>query len=348
MRTGGFRPDSRRHDACIRSGRVTDGSTHAEPVIQMSAVSRRFDDVWAVRDVSMDVPPGTILGLIGPSGSGKTTTIRMLTGTLAPTEGEIRVLGQEPGGFSTATRERIAYMPQSFSLYADLTAHENVGFVAALYGYSWFGREGRIRRALTMVDLWDKRNRLARNLSGGEQRRLELACAIVHEPTVLFIDEPTAGVDPMLRQAIWDELRGMRDEGRTLLVTTQYVGEAEYCDTIAILADGELISMGAPEALRRSVFGGDVLQLDADKAVDPELLADLGEVLSVRQPEAHRLIVVVTDAGSATPRLTEVFSAAGVGLRSIQEYQPTFDEVFGELVGRQRLANGSEQSANAS
>jgi ABC-2 type transport system ATP-binding protein len=313
----------------------------------MSGVSRRFEDLWAVRDVSMEVAAGTILGLIGPSGSGKTTTIRMLTGTLLPSAGELRVLGRDPASFSTATRERIAYMPQSFSLYEDLTARENVGFVAALYGYSWFGREGRIRRALTTVDLWDARNRLARNLSGGEQRRLELACAIVHEPAVLFIDEPTAGVDPMLRQAIWEEMRGMRDEGRTLLVTTQYVGEAEYCDNVALLADGELIAMDAPAALRRSVFGGDVLEVDAEKAVDPDLLADLGEVLAVRQPEARRLIVVVTDAGAANPRLSEAFRAAGVGLRSIQEYQPTFDEVFTELVTRRRAANGSEQSGRA-
>lgn len=319
-----------------------------DPVISMSAVSRRFDELWAVRDLSMDIPAGTILGLIGPSGSGKTTTIRMLTGTLPPTSGEMRVLGQEPATFSTATRERIAYMPQSFSLYPDLTARENVGFVAALYGYSWFGREGRIRRSLTTVDLWDARNRLARNLSGGEQRRLELACAIVHEPAVLFIDEPTAGVDPMLRQAIWEEMRGMRDEGRTLLVTTQYVGEAEYCDSVALLTDGQLAAMDAPDALRRSVFGGDVLQVDAEKAVDPQLLANLGEVLSVRQPEARRLIVVVSDAGAATPRLTDVFASAGIGLRSIQEYQPTFDEVFTELVTRQRAANGSERSTHAS
>jgi ABC-2 type transport system ATP-binding protein len=326
---------------------VTTAPAAPEPVISLTGVSRRFGDLWAVRDLSLAVPGGTILGLIGPSGSGKTTTIRMLTGTLAPSAGEIRVLGQDPAAFSTATRERIAYMPQSFSLYADLTARENVGFVAALYGYSWFGREGRIRRALTTVDLWDARSRLARNLSGGEQRRLELACAIVHEPAVLFIDEPTAGVDPMLRQSIWQEMRGMRDEGRTLLVTTQYVGEAEYCDNVALLADGQLIAMDAPDALRRSVFGGDVLQVDAEKAVDSELLANVAEVLSVRQPEARRLIVVVTDAGAATPRITEVFVAAGIGLRSVQEYQPSFDEVFTELVTRQRAANGSEPSARA-
>lgn len=315
---------------------MTRTSPGPEPVISLSEVSRRFGDLWAVRDVSLDVPPGTILGLIGPSGSGKTTTIRMLTGTLAPTAGSISVLDEQPIRFSTRTRERIAYMPQLFSLYPDLTARENVGFVAALYGFSWFGREGRIRRALAAVDLLEVRNRLTRNLSGGEQRRLELACAIVHEPAVLFIDEPTAGIDPMLRQAIWDELRTMRDEGRTLLVTTQYVSEAEYCDHVALLVDGELVAVDRPDALRRSVYGGDLLQVDTSQPVDPQLLADVPEVSAVRQPSATSLIVVATDAGAAAPRLTEVLGAAGIGVVSIQEYQPSFDEVFTELVSRRR------------
>jgi ABC-2 type transport system ATP-binding protein len=313
----------------------------------MSRVSRRFGNLWAVRGVSMQVPTGSILGLIGPSGSGKTTTIRMLTGTLRPNEGQIRVLGQDPARFSIGARERIAYMPQLFSLYPDLTARENVGFVAALYGYSWFGRARRVRRALEIVELWDARNRLARDLSGGMQRRLDLACAIVHEPSVLFVDEPTAGIDPMLRQAIWDELRAMRNEGRTLLVTTQYVGEAEYCDHVALLTDGELIALDTPDAMRRSVFGGDVLQVDADRPIDPEMVANVGEVMSVRQAEPKRLIVVVTQAGIATPRLTDAFRSAGVGIRSIQEYQPTFDEVFSELVERRRTADGGRDAANA-
>jgi ABC-2 type transport system ATP-binding protein len=318
---------------------VTQSPDGADPVIAMSGVSRRFNGLWAVRDLSMAVPAGSILGLIGPSGSGKTTTVRMLTGTLRPTHGQARVLGDDPQRFSRRTRERIAYMPQLFSLYTDLTARENVGFVAALYGISWLGRGSRIQRALSLVDLWHARNRRAGDLSGGMQRRLELACAIVHDPQVLFVDEPTAGIDPMLRRAIWDELRAMRDEGRTLLVTTQHVAEAEYCDRVALLADGELIALDAPEELRRSVFGGDVLQVDADQPIDPQLIADVAEVSAVQQPEARRLIVTVTRAGTAIPRLTDAFRAAGVSLTSIDEYQPSFDEVFTELVRRQRAAN---------
>ena len=304
----------------------------------MSGVTRRFDGLTAVHDVSLRVMPGTILGLIGPSGSGKTTTIRMLTGTLRPTEGEIRVGGQDPRRFSRSLRERIAYMPQLFSLYTDLTAQENVGFVAALYGISWFGRSQRIRRALEVVDLWDARDRRAGDLSGGMQRRLDLACAIVHEPEILFIDEPTAGIDPMLRQQIWDELRTMRDEGRTLLVTTQYVGEAEYCDSVALLAEGELVALDTPLALRHRVFGGEVLQIEAAQPIAPELITNVAEVQSARQTSPRGLMAVVADAGVATPRLMQTLSAAGIDVISMEEYQPSFDEVFAELVRARRAA----------
>ena len=219
--------------------------------------------------------PGTILGLIGPSGSGKTTTVRMLTGTLGRTSGEIRVLGEDPLRFSRRTRGRLAYMPQLFSLYEDLSAQENVGFVAALYGIGPFRRGRLIRRALEVVELYDARHRLARDLSGGMQRRLELACALVHSPDVLFVDEPTAGIDPMLRVKIWDELRALRDEGRTLLVTTQYVTEAEYCDRVALIADGELVAYDAPDELRKKAFGGDVLEVTTARAVDADMLASV-------------------------------------------------------------------------
>ena len=317
---------------------MTTSQTGPDPIIAMSGVTRQFDGLTAVNDVTLQVMPGTILGLIGPSGSGKTTTVRMLTGTLRPTEGEIRVGGEEPQHFSRSLRERIAYMPQLFSLYTDLTAEENVGFVAALYGISWFGRGGRIRRALEIVDLWEARKRRAGDLSGGMQRRLDLACAIVHQPDILFIDEPTAGIDPMLRQQIWDELRSMRDEGRTLLVTTQYVGEAEYCDSVALLAEGELVAVDSPVALRHRVFGGEVLQIEAAQPISPELITNVAEVQSAQQSSPRGLTAVVADAGVATPRLMETLTGAGIDVISMEEYQPSFDDVFAELVTARRAA----------
>ena len=218
----------------------------------------------------------------------------MLTGTLGRTKGEITVMGEDPMRFSRRVRGKLAYMPQLFSLYEDLSAQENVGFVAALYGIGPFKRTGRIKRALEVVDLLEARHVFARDLSGGMQRRLELACALVHDPEMLFIDEPTAGIDPMLRQAVWDELRRLRSEGRTLVVTTQYVSEAEYCDRVALILDGELVALDTPDALRQMVFGGDVLEIAADRAVDPDLLANVAGVKNVRQhgprtADCHRL-----------------------------------------------------------
>lgn len=315
-----------------------------DPVIHMTGVTRRFNGLTAIDDVSLQVPSGSILGLIGPSGSGKTTAIRMLTGTLDPSEGEVRVGGQIPRRFRRSMRERIAYMPQLFSLYRDLTAQENVGFVAALYGISWFGRTDRIRRALETVDLWDARDRRAGDLSGGMQRRLELACALVHDPQILFIDEPTAGIDPMLRQAIWAELRRLRDEGRTLLVTTQYVGEAEYCDSVALLDEGHLVANNTPEAMRAQVFGGEMLDLEAEGPVDPELLANMPEVQSARPLGPRRLRITVEDAGIAAPRLLDAIRSAGVQVVSLEEYQPGFDDVFAELVKRRRAARAAAEA----
>jgi ABC-2 type transport system ATP-binding protein len=311
-----------------------------EPIIRAVGVTRAFDDRVVVDDLGFEVEAGTILGVVGPSGSGKTTTVRMLTGTLGRSSGEITVLGEDPMRFSRSVRGRIAYMPQLFSLYEDLSAQENVGFVAALYGIGPFTRRGRIRRALEVVDLWEARHKLARDLSGGMQRRLELACALVHDPEVLFIDEPTAGIDPLLRQDIWDELRRLRDEGRTLVVTTQYVAEAEYCDRVALIVDGELVAMDAPDALRQMVFGGDVLEITTSRAVDPEHLANVAGVENVRQPSARTLMVTVSDAATLTPRIMDTLRAVGIEVTGMAEHQPTFDEVFTGLVERRRAERG--------
>lgn len=312
-----------------------------DAIVFADGVTRAFDDKLAVNGISFDVRPGTILGVVGPSGSGKTTTVRMLTGTLGRTAGEIRVLGEDPMDFSRGTRGRIAYMPQLFSLYEDLSAQENVGFVAALYGIGPFKRRKLIRRALEVVDLYDARHRLARELSGGMQRRLELACALVHSPDVLFIDEPTAGIDPLLRQAIWDELRELRAQGRTLLVTTQYVAEAEYCDRVALIVDGELVALDEPEALRQMVFGGDVLQIETTRAVDPDVLGSVGGVTRVKQTSPRQLLVTVEDAGTLTPRIIDTLRQAGAEVADIEEHQPTFDEVFTGLVEQRRGSRGA-------
>jgi ABC-2 type transport system ATP-binding protein len=307
-------------------------------VVSMEGVSRRYGDVDALENVTLRVPAGEILGVIGPSGSGKTTMIRLLTGTLEPTAGKLIVLGQVPRKFTRHARERIGYMPQHFVLYEELTAAENVSFVASLFGLLWPKRGRRVNEVLKLVDLWEARGRRARQLSGGMQRRLELACALVHEPTLLFVDEPTAGLDPMLRQTVWAEFRRLRENGRTLVVTTQYVGEAEYCDTVAVLSRGRLIALASPDELRRMALGGEVLEIVTAQAFDPVVLEGTPGVRAVKPTAPRTFLVIADDAGEATPRVLHQIGQAGVEVVSSTEYRPSFDEVFAALVAQDEAA----------
>jgi ABC-2 type transport system ATP-binding protein len=308
----------------------------------MEAVTRRFGDLTAVDNVTLHLPQGTILGVIGPSGSGKTTLIRMLTGTLEPTEGSIVVLGQNPRKFTRHARERLGYMPQHFVLYEELTASENLNFVASLFGLLWPKRGRRVKRLLMLLELWEARSRRARQLSGGMQRRLELACALVHDPALMFVDEPTAGLDPILRVKIWAEFRRLREAGRTLLVSTQIVSEAAYCDRVAVLSRGRLIAVAPPDELRRMALGGDVIEIRTAAAYDAVTLEDVPGVREVRQRGPREFLVVADDAATVSPRVAEAMLSAGVGVASSTEYRPTFDEVFSELVAR---AEPSERNA---
>jgi ABC-2 type transport system ATP-binding protein len=318
----------------------------APAIVSMTNVSRHYGDLAAVDDVTLEVPPGTILGVIGPSGSGKTTLIRLLTGTLAPTSGELTVFGQVPRKFTRHAREKIGYMPQHFVLYEELTAAENVSFVASLFGLLWPKRGRRVNEVLKLVELWDARGRRARQLSGGMQRRLELACALVHDPTLLFVDEPTAGLDPMLRQTIWSEFRRLREVGRTLVVTTQYVGEAEYCDAVAVLSEGRLIALATPDDLRRQALGGEMLEVETAQAFDASRLEHVAGVRAVKQTGPRRFLVIADDAGATTPRIVQEMQAAGVEVSSTSEYRPSFDEVFAALVTQADRANDDGQEAH--
>jgi ABC-2 type transport system ATP-binding protein len=318
-------------------------SVEGDDAVVIDAASKWFGPVHAVSDVSMSVPPGTIVGLVGPSGAGKTTLIRMLTGALAPTKGAVRVLGEQPTRFRRTTRERIGYMPQSFSLYPELTASENVDFVASLFGMLFFRRRRRGRDVLRLVDLWDARNRKAEAMSGGMQRRLELACALVHDPVLLFLDEPTAGIDPLLRSRIWDELHRQRDTGRTLMVTTQYVTEAEECDSVALIADGRLVALGTPDELRRLAVGGDVVEVETTAPFDAMPLTRLEDVHEVRPTGARSFQAIVPDAGTATPSIVDAVADAGGEAVVAREFRPSFDDVFAELVQRaQHHADGAD------
>lgn len=308
----------------------------AEPVVRLAELTKKFGDKTVVDRLTMSVAPGQIYGLIGPSGCGKTTTIRLLLGVLAPTAGEIRVLGVDPRRFTTRHRERIGYTPQGFFLYPTLTVEENANFVARLFGVGWRQRRRRVPEVLKFLEIWEARRRLARDISGGMQRRLTLACALIHEPPLLFVDEPTAGLDPVLREKIWDHLRQLRDRGTTIFVTTQYIDEAAYCDTVAVMNQGRLAAVGSPQELRQRAMGGDVVEVEAEPVTREDIVAlrKLAGVHAVQWTDSGALRVMVEDTAPAIPLIAQLLQERGANVNSLDPYTPSFDEVFMKIVGR--------------
>jgi ABC-2 type transport system ATP-binding protein len=304
----------------------------ADTVIETDGLSRSFGDQVALDDVSLTVPGGTVLGVIGPSGAGKTTCLRLITGALRPTSGSVRVLGQDPVRLTPSARRRIGYMPQLLTLQPELTAGENLDLAASLFGMLWRSRRRRVKEVLDLLDLTPVRGRLARDLSGGMQRRVALGSALVHDPDLFILDEPTVGIDPLLRAQVWTELRRLRDDGRTLLVTTQYVSEAESCDLVALIAGGRLVALDTPDALRRRATGGEVIELETSGTFDAESLHDIEGVRSVRQLGLRTMRVVVEDAGRAMPLILNMIDGAGATVVNSREWRPTYDEIFAELV----------------
>jgi ABC-2 type transport system ATP-binding protein len=314
----------------------------APTIAALRGVARTFDDVVALTGVDLAIARGSIVGVIGPSGSGKTTAIRLLTGALRPTSGEAEVLGGDPTRLPAEARARIGFMPQHVSLYDDLTVGENLDFVASLYGLFLFRRRARIRALLDWLELTDARKRRAGDLSGGMRRRLQLACALVHDPELVFLDEPTAGIDPLVRQSIWRELHRLREAGRTLLITTQYVPEAEECDVVALIAEGRLIAFDTPEALRHRAFGGQLLEVETSDPIDADRLrTDLG-VEAVRRLGARRLQVLSQDSATIAPAVIAGVEAQGATVTSIHEARPSFDEVFALLVRGSQEPEGTD------
>jgi len=308
-----------------------------EPAVVAVDIGKRFGDRDVVQGLSFEVQAGSIFGIIGPSGGGKTTTMRMLLGVLRPTSGDLRVLGRAPHRFGRRERENLGYMPQQFVLFPELSVMENMGFAASIYGMGFFGRGRRIRRTLELVDLWEARQRPAGLLSGGMQRRLELAATLVHDPQVIFLDEPTAGIDPVLRAKFWDHFRALRDEGRTLIVTTQYVTEAEYCDEILVLSDGQRVATGTPDQVRRLAMGGEIVTVSGPDLTSRAVAAvrDVEGVKEVRWAGRDRLRVIVEDAGTAVPTVIDALHAADVAVDEVSEEHASFDDVFVQLMDSQ-------------
>jgi ABC-2 type transport system ATP-binding protein len=308
--------------------------------LAMQEASLDFGGGAGVFDLTFTLPRGSILGVIGPSGCGKTTTIRLLNGIYGPTSGEVWVFDKNPLVFRDADKARIGYIPQHSLLYPTLSAEENLRFLGGIYGMPAGQQKAQIDRLLDFVELTEARKRLARKLSGGMQRRLMLAGALLHEPELLFADEPTAGIDPILRAKIWDNFRALRDQGKTLLVTTQYVGEAAYCDHVAVMRRGRLVTIDTPDGLRRQALGGEVLHIQVDGGPALEVMQFFEGLPYVKRTERvpgepDGTLVFVDHASQVLPVLLAALrEATGITPRVAEPYLPPFDEVFVRLIQR--------------
>lgn len=315
---------------------MTDNYQADQAVIQTHDLTKSFNGEVVVNDVNLTVPRGIIFGFIGPSGSGKTTIVRMLLGTSLPDGGEAVVLGEPVATMPQHTRASFGYMPQQFVLYPELTVRENLSFAASLYGVS-FRRDALFKRLLDLVELSGHESKRVNQLSGGMQRRLSLAAAIVHDPELIFLDEPTAGIDPVLRRKFWTYFETLKENGRTLFVTTQYVAEAAYCDLVGLLVDGRLIVIDTPEGLRRRAMGGDIIHFHSSNILTLAQLRELREQPFVLNEQLSHLPdrgvqLIVEDASVALPKLIQWCQTADITVESASEFIPPFDDVFVDLI----------------
>jgi ABC-2 type transport system ATP-binding protein len=298
------------------------------PSVVARGLSKRFGDFVAVDDISFEIPSGQIFGFLGPNGAGKTTTIRMLLGLVKPSSGTGSVLGYDIIHETEAIRRRIGYMSQKFSLYNDLTVVENVDFYAGVYGVTGAQLRERKRYILEMAGLTGRERVLTRNLSGGWKQRLALGTAIIHEPQVLFLDEPTAGVDPISRRAFWDLLYELADADTTIMVTTHYMDEAEHCQGLAFIQRGRLQAIGSPQDIKAREMHGQVFEINCDR---PDVA-----VAALRQagrfPEVAlygSLIHVVTeDPERDQPAILKMLAERGVVVVTMDAIAPSLEDVF--------------------
>ena len=297
------------------------------PAVQARELRKVFGDLVAVDNLSLEVQTGEVFAFLGPNGSGKTTTIRMLCGIVSPTAGEGRVLGFDIASQSEAIKARIGYMSQRFALYEDLTVIENLDFYAGVYQVSGHKRAERVRELIAMAGLTGRERQLAGQLSGGWKQRLALGCAIVHEPPLLFLDEPTAGVDPVSRRSFWTLIYGLARDGVTIFLTTHYIDEAEHADRVALMLNGKMVALASPRELRETGLVGTLLEVEAEPAIDAlSLLPTLPGVKEVTLYGAVLHVLVEADVRPETleARLVE----AGLVVREARPIRPSLEDVF--------------------
>jgi ABC-2 type transport system ATP-binding protein len=298
-------------------------------------LTRRFGDFVAVDDVSLAVRAGEIYGFLGSNGAGKSTTIRMLCGLLSPTRGKAEVAGYDVARQPESVKRHIGYMSQRFSLYLDLTVLENLRFFGGVYGLGRKQLASQVEWALDMAELRDNEAVLASELSGGYRQRLALACALLHEPPVVFLDEPTGGVDPVARRRFWDQIYRLSADGKTVFVTTHFMDEAEHCHRIALMDEGRVVAEGSPTQLKQQL--GDLLHLEV--ACQPAAAAL--ELLRA-QPFVHGISIFGTAVHVSTPdrergedRIRGALTDAGVRVDRVSPILPSLEDVFLHLLGKE-------------
>ena len=306
------------------------------PIVTVRDLSRRFGAFTAVDAVSFEVARGEIFGYLGANGAGKTTTIRMLTGLLAPSGGAATVAGHDVARHPRRVKRAIGYMSQRFSLYLDLTVEENLAFFSGAYGLAGPQRKARIAWALEHAGLAERRTSLTRSLPGGIRQRLALASALLHEPALVFLDEPTAGVDPASRRDFWRLIRRLVRDGTTVFVTTHHLDEAEYCDRVGLMVDGRLVALDTPAGLKATHVPGAVWAIDGvtKEQVGAALAGHPGvPAVAVFGRQVH---VRLDGPLAPRPALAAALAAAGLGAPRLEPSEATLEDVFLELVGRGR------------
>jgi ABC-2 type transport system ATP-binding protein len=306
--------------------------------IEARDLTKRFGAFVAVDALSLAVREGEIFGLLGSNGAGKSTAIRMLCGLLTPSSGDARVLGIDVARDPEGVKRRIGYMTQRFSLYDDLTVRQNLEFFGGIYGLSGRDAEERRRWAMDMADLSGKEDLLTGALPGGWKQRLALASAVLHRPRMVFLDEPTGGVDPISRRRFWDRIDAMAGEGVTVLVTTHYLDEAEHCNRIGLMHDGRLVALGSVSELKEVFAGRAILEVSCPRFVEAQEQLETSPWVLEASVFATKLHVVVADAEEGRRLILELLAASGNGPATVERIVPSLEDVFIHTVERETLA----------
>ncbi len=311
---------------------MSDNRQTSEYAVAVENLEKRFGDFQAVNKVSFQVKRGEIFGFLGPNGAGKSTTIRMLCGILAPTAGKATVIGFDVFREAEQIKSHIGYMSQKFSLYEDLTVEENIDFYSGIYRIPKEDKKARKDWVIKMSGLEEHRNSLTAILPGGWRQRLALGCALLHKPPVIFLDEPTSGVDPISRRNFWDLIYQLAAEGVTVFVTTHYMDEAEYCDRLAMIYRGELVAIGTPDELKSRYMNADILNLECP---DPFKMLQVVTGISVIKEAAlfgRGLHLTVEDSEAAMPMIATALQSQKADYTRLEKIRPSLEDVFVAII----------------